>query len=114
MRLRPFLSDPTPILPDTLSLDPAAPPGPLAPPVLIKTAPPIYDDALAARGVKGIVQVLALVGLDGLVNYSRATDGPEELREPAMRTVTHFRFSGYTYNGQKVRFWVWIPVRFGV
>jgi hypothetical protein len=82
--------------------------------MLIKTAPPIYDDALAARGVKGIVQVLALVGLDGLVHYSRATDGPEALREPAMRTVTHFRFSGYTYNGQKVRFWVWIPVRFGV
>lgn len=113
-RLRPFLTDPTPILPDTLSLDPAAPPGPLAPPMLLKTAPPIYDDALAARGVKGIVQVLALVGPDGLVNYSRATDGPEELRGPAIHTVTQFRFSGYTYNGQKVRFWVWIPVRFGV
>ena len=113
-RLRPFLSDPTPILPDTLSIDPAAPPGRLASPVLIKTAPPIYDDALAAKGIKGVVQVLALVGLDGLVNYSRATDGPEELHEPAMRTVAHFRFSGYTYNGQKVRFWVWIPVRFGV
>jgi Gram-negative bacterial TonB protein C-terminal len=113
-RLRPYLTDPTPILPDTLSLDPAAPPGPMAPPMLIKTAPPIYDDALAERGVKGIVQVLALVGLDGLVNYSRATDGPAELHEPALRTVAHFRFSGYTYNGQKVRFWVWIPVRFGV
>ncbi|MFI5372388.1 MAG: energy transducer TonB [Candidatus Eisenbacteria bacterium] len=113
-RLRPILSDPTPILSDTLSIDPAAPPGRLAPPVLLQAIPAPYDDALSARGIKGIVQVLALVGIDGLVQYSRATDGPKELQATAMRTVTHFRFSGYLFNGQKMRFWVWIPVRFGV
>jgi hypothetical protein len=113
-RLRPYLDDPTPILADTLTLDPAAPPGRHAAPVLMKTVPPVYDDALRARGIVGVVPVLALVGLDGSVQFTRADEGPKELRSIALENVSQYRFGGYFDSGKRVRFWVWIPVRFGV
>jgi hypothetical protein len=113
-RLEPYLADPAPILDDTLSLDPAALPGRHAAPTLLQAMPPDYSDALRARGVTGIVHVLALVGLDGRVTYTRATDGAPELRPLATDTLRRYRFSGYNDAGRKVRFWVWVPVRFGV
>ncbi len=113
-RVAPFLADPTPILADTLTIDPAATPGRRSPPVLQQAFPADYPDALLERGITGIVRVLALVGTNGRVAYANPTDGPPELRPYARDTVMKFRFNGYQDGGKPVRFWVWVPVRFGV
>jgi protein TonB len=85
------------------------------PPDLVKRVEPNYPPAAERMRVEGVVELQALVGVDGSVEQIRVLEvsrpgvGFERATEEAVR---EWQYRPATKNGVKVRMWVTIRVPF--
>ena len=73
--------------------------------------PPRWPD-LDARGLQGLVVVLALVGRDGLVKETFVASSVPMLDEAAVACVRQWRFKPALRSGSPVATWVTVPVKY--
>lgn len=85
---------------------------------------PSYDEASLARrvkypemarrnGIEGIVLVGALIGKDGRIENIKVIESENEiLDEAALKAVRETSFTPAQQNGQAVRVWARVPIRF--
>jgi len=104
-----LLADSTPILPDTLDPNEDNPNG-YPKPTITKSHIARIPDEMRGSVERARVVVLALVGLDGAVQYAEAAEGPEELGPIATGAVMQYRFQRYSTRAGPTRFWVRVGV----
>jgi TonB family protein len=101
-----------PMLPETLRLSlPERNPPSIWPRMI--TLPALdYPEAARAKGVQGVVWVLALVDTAGEVRSTRVDRGIPGLNESALAWVTEGRFAPCLRDGATSNFWIRVAVRF--
>lgn len=83
------------------------------PEVAVRVAPE-YPELAREAQVEGTVLLWALVGLDGRVDEVRVQRSVPLLDGAARAAVAKWRFTPALANGQPVRVWVAVPVRFSI
>jgi len=67
---------------------------------LVRKVTPAYPPAARDLGIEGIVQLTALIGLDGKVLYLRADAGPAELVAASVEAVRRWEYQPTMLNGK--------------
>jgi len=73
---------------------------------------PEYPELAITAQVEGLVEVLALVGIDGRVRETRIAQSIPMLDEAAVTAVRRWRFHPALVQGRPVTAWVHVPVHF--
>jgi TonB family protein len=84
----------------------------IVPAKLIQAAPPRYPESARLARVSGLVQVEAVVGIDGNVKSAIAASGPLMLQNAAVEAVRGFRYQPATRDGRPVESLTQIDVNF--
>jgi protein TonB len=76
--------------------------------------PPEYPERARAKGITGTVVLTILIGNNGEVLKVRVKDAtpPGVFEEPAVEAIKGWQFQPAYYQGQAVKIWADIPVRF--
>jgi TonB family protein len=83
-------------------------------PVMITPPRPVFPEKARSQAIEGVVTTRALVGRDGKVSECFAVDGPDLLREAALKAVEAATFKPAQQGGQPIAVWVQIPIRFSL
>lgn len=90
---------------------------PAVPPRVVSTAAPVYPAAQKENGVEGVAVVQLIIGVDGRVESAEVvrSSGSGALDEAAAVAARKWRFTAARgQNGQKVRCYYNLPIRFSV
>lgn len=82
------------------------------PPVLVSIPKPVYPRLALEAGIRGRVQIRALVGTDGRVTEMLLITGPRVLYEEAARALRKAIFTPGLQNDHPVPVWVTVPLDF--
>jgi TonB family protein len=102
---------------DNAAVDPPMPTNPTVDtkPVALNRPEPDYTETARSKGVQGIVRVRVLVGEDGLVKNVRIMRGlPDGLNDEAVKAANKMRFRPAMKDGQAVRYWVMVDIKFNL
>lgn len=81
-------------------------------PVRVSIDPPVYPDVARAAGVEGTVLVRVLVGKNGKVKDVIFIDGPEALKEAALKSARSSVWRPALVDHKPLEVWVNMPVTF--
>jgi TonB family protein len=81
---------------------------------LVSTSPTVYPLAAKAAGIEGKVKLKGTIGTDGKVRNVTVVAGPDELREAAVNTFSHWVYQPYIHHGAPVEVDTTVTVNFSM
>jgi periplasmic protein TonB len=85
------------------------------PPVLIHRVEPDYPAAIQKQGVRGVVILYGIIGVDGAISDIRVAKNPSDsLVKLAVHAFQQWRYKPILCHGKPVRMYVYITMTFGV
>jgi len=64
----------------------------IQPPLLVERVEPEYPESLQERGIKGVVELSSMIGLDGMIRDVEIVSGDPELAQAAIKAMSQWRF----------------------
>jgi TonB family protein len=80
----------------------------------IRQVQPIYPEIAKAAGVEGVVQLMVVIGKDGLVQSAQVLAGPALLSEAALKAVSQWAYKPFLLNGEPMAVTTEVNVTFSL